>query len=174
MDAPRHFEAPIGPRVFWLTALPAAVLAAASVVLTGLILADAPTAPPAWALAGPLGALIAWAAVALGARVRGYRVRLGAIDVLRIGRTNTLPLAGLQSVVSNPEAMRRSWKTWGNDGVGAICGRFRNATLGPYRAFATDPARAVVLRWEDRTIVVTPDRPPAFVEAVRRAVPDHP
>ena len=35
-----------------------------------------------------------------------------------------------------------------------------------YEAYATDPRRSVVLRFADRVVVVTPDDPSAFVEAV--------
>ncbi|HNX04542.1 MAG TPA: helix-turn-helix domain-containing protein [Opitutales bacterium] len=44
---------------------------------------------------------------------------------------------------------------------------YRNALLGTYRAFVTDPAHMVVMRFGKQTIVVSPDDPDAFVEAVR-------
>jgi hypothetical protein len=44
---------------------------------------------------------------------------------------------------------------------------YRNALLGTYRAFVTDPAHMVVLRFGNKTIVVSPDDPAAFIEAVR-------
>jgi hypothetical protein len=42
--------------------------------------------------------------------------------------------------------------------------------LGRYRAYATDASKSVVLKFGDKNIVVTPDDPKAFVEALREAV----
>ena len=39
--------------------------------------------------------------------------------------------------------------------------------LGRYRAWVTDPRRAVVLEFPDRTIVVSPGRPHLFVDELR-------
>jgi hypothetical protein len=39
--------------------------------------------------------------------------------------------------------------------------------LGFYRVYATDPDRAVVLRYPKRTIVITPHDPQAFIIRVR-------
>jgi hypothetical protein len=77
-------------------------------------------------------------------------------------------LAGLQSVEAEPSAMRRSIRTFGNGGLFCIAGKFWNRRLGSYRAFATDPKRSVVLRFEDHSVVVTPDNPEAFVARVRK------
>ena len=52
-------------------------------------------------------------------------------------------------------------------GLFSIGGRnCRNRRLGRYDAYATDPARCVVLRFPDRIVVMTPDDPDAFVEAI--------
>jgi hypothetical protein len=52
-----------------------------------------------------------------------------------------------------------------------VTGLFRNRTLGMYRAFVTDPARAVVLKTAGRTIVISPSEPEAFLEELRALVP---
>jgi hypothetical protein len=54
----------------------------------------------------------------------------------------------------------------GNGGFFAFTGYFRNKELGAYRAFMTDRRLAVVLRFPDRVIVVSPDRPEDFVSAI--------
>jgi hypothetical protein len=68
--------------------------------------------------------------------------------------------------VADPEAMRRSLRLFGNGGMFGFTGWLRNRRLGVYRAFATDPARAVVLTLGQRKIVITPADPAAFVRAL--------
>ncbi|MEM0964156.1 MAG: PH domain-containing protein, partial [Bacteroidota bacterium] len=65
--------------------------------------------------------------------------------------------------------MRAAIRVFGAGGPFALLGRFRSAAVGPFRAYATDRQRAVVLRWRSRTVVVTPDEPEAFAEEVREA-----
>ena len=67
----------------------------------------------------------------------------------------------------SPDAMRRSLRTFGNGGVFGFTGWFYNSRLGRYRAWVTDPKRAVVLVFPDRTIVVSPGRPHLFVDELR-------
>ena len=76
-------------------------------------------------------------------------------------------LSALRSVRSDPGAMRRSWRLLGNGGIFAITGWFQNRTLGRYRAFVTDPKRAIALTFQDRVIVISPDQPEQFAAVVR-------
>ena len=73
----------------------------------------------------------------------------------------------LPSAEADPVALKGSIRLAGNGGLFAFCGWFRNSKLGVYRAFCTDLAHAVVLRFPDRTVVVTPDQPDKFVAAIR-------
>ena len=66
------------------------------------------------------------------------------------------------------KALRGARKLVGNDGLGAISGRFRSKHLGPFRAYVTDPDHAVVLRWPDRCLVISPDQHSCFVETLRK------
>jgi hypothetical protein len=102
--------------------------------------------------------------------VRGYTVRGRQLQVHRLGWSTTIDLSGLVSAEANPAAMARSLRLFGNGGLFGVTGWFRNRTLGRYRAFVTDPANAVVLRWPARVVVVTPDPPAAFVRAVQPAI----
>ena len=52
----------------------------------------------------------------------------------------------------------------------SVPGFFRNRTLGRYRAYATDPGRAVVLVLGGRTVVVTPGEPRIFLQLVAPGV----
>ena len=102
-------------------------------------------------------------AVAFAGRVRGYTLTEEAITVRR-GLWNTwLPLTGLRTVTGDVEAMSGSVRVFGNGGLFAITGRFWNRKLGWYRALATDPGRAVVLRYPERTIVITPHDPQQLI-----------
>ncbi|WP_323844727.1 PH domain-containing protein [Microbulbifer magnicolonia] len=102
--------------------------------------------------------------------IRGYGVEDCTLLILRPGWKTRIPLQDLAEVKVDPEAMRASIRLFGNGGLFGIIGLFRNERLGRYRAFATDSARAVVLRFPARTLVVTPDRPEQFAAAVHRAV----
>ena len=62
--------------------------------------------------------------------------------------------------------MARSFRTFGNGGLFAITGRYRNARLGAYHAYVTDSERTVVLRFPSLTLVVSPDNPEAFTRAL--------
>ena len=69
----------------------------------------------------------------------------------------------LISIEPDPNAMKGSIRTFGNGGFFSFSGRFRNSQLGSYRAFATDPKRAVVIKTEKRTFVITPQDPDDFI-----------
>lgn len=78
-----------------------------------------------------------------------------------------LSLSGLAGARVSPDAMRRSLRTFGNGGVFGFTGWFHNSRLGRYRAWVTDPKRAVVLEFGDRTVVVSPGRPHLFVDELK-------
>lgn len=95
--------------------------------------------------------------------VRGYTLTEEAITVHRgIGRT-VLSLAGLRSVKGDVDALRGSIRVFGNYGFFCITGRCWSRKLGWHRVFATDLSRAVVLRYSDRTVVITPHDPQQFI-----------
>jgi hypothetical protein len=100
-------------------------------------------------------------------RVRGYLLDEDSITVQRGGWNTRLPLIGLRSVTGDAEAMRGSIRVFGNGGLFAYTGEFWNRKLGRYRALATDPSRAIVLRYPKRTIVITPHDPQHFIMRAR-------
>jgi hypothetical protein len=118
----------------------------------------------------PLAARVAFAGIpllvlvlSLLCMVRGYVLTEDAIIVRRGGWNTRLPLAGLGSVRGDAEAMQRSIRMFGNDGFFSYTGGFWNRKLRRYRALATDPSRAVILRYPKRTIVITPHDPQQFI-----------
>jgi Bacterial PH domain len=103
---------------------------------------------------------------ALPFMVRGYVLTEEAIFVERLGWRTRLPLAGLQSAAGDVTAMHGAWRLFGNGGLFSFTGEFWSRRLGRFRALATDPDRAVVLRWPQRTIVITPHDPQHFIMRV--------
>ncbi len=101
--------------------------------------------------------------------VRGYAVEPGTLVIERLGWQTRIDLAGLVSAEANPDAMRWAFRTWGIGGPFAFVGHYRSRAVGAFTAYATDRDRAVVLRWPDRAVVVTPDDPETFVTAVEAA-----
>jgi len=102
--------------------------------------------------------------------IRGYTISGNTLYVHRLIWNSRIDLSGLVSVEINPEAMSYSIRTFGIGGLFSISGLFRNKTLGSYRAYATDPKRAVILKYKKRTIVVTPDRPDVFAARIESLV----
>lgn len=103
--------------------------------------------------------------------IRGYEVDSTAVHVQRLLWRTQIPLAGLERAWASPEAMAGSIRLFGNGGLFSFSGLFRNRRLGSYRAFATDPKRAVVLEFAARKVVLTPDSPTAFLDHLRRVAP---
>jgi hypothetical protein len=99
--------------------------------------------------------------------VRGYEVERGVLGVRRLLWTTRIPLAGFERAWHDPEAMRGSRRLFGNGGLFAIVGLFRNKALGTFRAFVTNPGQAVVIRLASRAVVVSPAEPRAFIAALQ-------
>lgn len=100
--------------------------------------------------------------------VRGYLLTDKEIDVQRLGWSTLLPLAGLVAVTGQPEGLRGSVRLFGNGGLFAMTGWYWNRRLGRFRAYVTDPARAVLLRYRDgRQVIVSPHDVQHFIVKVR-------
>lgn len=138
------------------------------VATAGLMLQGPAAGSAAGLLAGLLPLLILAAATLF--MVRGYVVADGELLVMRPLWRTRLPLAGLRAVEVQPDAMRASVRTWGNGGLFSYTGRYRNRALGPYQAWVNDMNRTVVLRFAERTLVVSPADPEAFAQEIRRQV----
>ncbi|MBI5388409.1 MAG: hypothetical protein HZA90_27405 [Verrucomicrobia bacterium] len=161
MTGPRNFDAPWSWQLWVATLFSVAVLAGVAVIF--FVAVPSPGVPRlALATTGLLGI-----AVASLFTIRGYEVGDHDLAVLRLGWRSRISLAGLKSVEFLPDATRKSVRLCGNGGMFAFCGWFSNGRLGRYRLFGTDPRRSVVLFFDKRRIVVTPDEPQAFVRKLR-------
>ena len=78
-----------------------------------------------------------------------------------------IALTDLVAAEVDSNAMAKSVRTFGNGGLFCFAGYFWNKKLGTYRAFATDLKRCVVLKFPNRTVVVTPDNPEEFVARIK-------
>lgn len=162
----RRFEAaPLTLKLKAISVFASAVLAAIMLTAPGFVLH--PGQAPAQAviavlLAGPPIII----ATALLFVVRGYELDGAVLGVRRLLWTTRVPIDGLQRAWHDPKAMQRSTRIFGNSGLFSVTGHFRNRTLGSYRAFVTDPARAVAIRLAARVIVVSPADPAALVAAL--------
>jgi hypothetical protein len=164
----RFAAAPFSGAVKLASAVSTAALAATSVILAR-VLPHGAAAP----LPDSLLALLALVPACLLAgailwTVRGYELQPGRLLVRRLLWDTRVDLGALESIARDAQAMRGSIRVMGNGGLFAISGRYRNAALGRYRAFVTDPAKAVVLRGRSSgVIVVSPADPEAFVASAR-------
>jgi Bacterial PH domain len=145
------------------------VMTSATIALAALVVAVAafvPVGPPLVTVALLVAVIVLFGAAFAG-RVRGYTLTEDAVTVRR-GLWNTrLPLAGLRSVTGDVAMMHNSICLGIVDGVFSFTGRYWRAKVGWYRALATDPDRAVVLRYPNRTIVITPHDPQHFIMRAR-------
>jgi hypothetical protein len=121
------------------------------------------------ALSWPVLAPVAIICVSGLFAIRSYSVAPDELLVHRLLWTTRLPLLGLESAAFEPDAMRRSIRTFGNGGLFSFSGFYRNRALGTYRAFVTDPCRTVVLHFPKGTVVVSPSTPEDFVQDVGTA-----
>ena len=167
MNSDAHFKAPWGTPLVIVTSLSLVLFCGAAVlgIVGGL------TDDPAMLLFVTLPSILLLALVAHGYYIRGFTVTPDALVVRRFARDISFPLSELQSVDVDPTAMRRTCPM-PNGGLfsfgGAGC---RNKKLGKYIAYATDFKRCVVLRFANRTVVVTPDSPERFVGTIKDAQP---
>lgn len=99
--------------------------------------------------------------------IRGYTLERDSILVHRLLWATRVSRIGLKSAVHDPSLLSGGIRLFGNGGFYSFSGLFRNKHLGTYRAFITDPARAVILRYaDDKVIVMTPSDPERFVSAI--------
>jgi hypothetical protein len=96
-------------------------------------------------------------------RVRGYYLEGDRLCIQRLGWQKVLPLTALESAVCDPLAMECSIRLFGNGGLFAFSGIFWHRKLGRYTAYATAPRLAVVLKFIHKTVVITPEKPDAFI-----------
>lgn len=89
-------------------------------------------------------------------------------DCLLLGG-KSYPLRGAVEIARDPGIMKWAMKLYGNGGLGAIRGKFWSKRVGTFQASLTDADYAVVLRWPDRVIAVSPADPEYFITCAKSA-----
>jgi transcriptional regulator with XRE-family HTH domain len=114
---------------------------------------------------------VAWGTVvfSLFFSVNGFSIRNGQVLVHRLGWATKFELSQLSAFEANPDALMGAIRLFGVGGLFCFIGYYRNEVIGRFSAYVTDPAKSVVLEFGARRIVVSPDDPAAFVEALRDA-----
>lgn len=159
MKSETHYGAPWCLAVTILTILSLVLLLGASAYGTWFFSRSAPAWLRLTVILGPLAIVLA----TLPFLVRGFVLAPGELRVERLGWQNRFPLSEVTSIEINPEALRGSIRLCGSGGLFGFFGWFRNKKLGIYRAYGTDPKLAVIIKLNQRTIVVTPENPERFV-----------
>jgi len=164
MDAPNSFRAPWSPLLTAITLLSTLPLAGVAVLFSFAL--------PRQALGGVLFVLLmailfSVPLVAALFIIRGYELEATELLIHRLLWSTQISLLELREAWADPTAMKRSLRLFGNGGLFSITGFFWNRRLGRYRAFATAPSNAVVLKLADRTVVVTPERPDDFLAILK-------
>ena len=144
-----------------------AVLIVVSAVITGVCLVAGFAVGRA--LPGVGVAVLAMPVVAALFSVRGYTLNPGMLLVKRLLWNTEVPLRGLRSADADPTLLAGSWRTFGNGGFFSFSGWFYSKTLGKYRAFVTNHDDTVVLRFSDRTVVISPSPADEFATQVMTA-----
>ena len=114
----------------------------------------------------PLIPVVAWALSPCGVELEGGELRI----LRRAWRAASYPLAQVEQVRRLPPRwMLGTWKTMGNGGLFGYYGWFYRQ--GPVRMFASRGDRLVELVVGGGRIVVSPDDPERFVEALLATAP---
>lgn len=161
MSSNAHFSAPWSASLKLLTSV-------SVVVLFGISLIGIFTGPEGnlyWIL-GMVVLPLLLLPVSAGFAILGYELDGQQLIVRRPGWRVRFDLTDLRAAEADPGAMLGSIRVFGNGGLFCFAGRFRNRQLGSYRALATDPKLAVVLRIGEKTVVISPDDPQRLVKAL--------
>lgn len=100
--------------------------------------------------------------------IRGYTLRDNQLLIQRIGRVTQIDLTGVQEIYVKDDMSLFQWRVMGSGGFFGYFGWFYNKELGRYLAYITDYKHAVAMKFNDKTIVVSPHDPHDFVDKVNR------
>jgi hypothetical protein len=163
-------SAPMGKRVLFPTVFTFSILGAVLAfnvlfVLRGL--RREPFTDRITVALAPLVGLSVVVPIFLFERAKVARFRIEE-NCLVLGRKR-FPLEGVVEVQRDPEVMRWAIKQFANGGLGSLRGSFRSKRLGKFYAFMTGTENAVILRWPDKVVAVSPADPEFFIYSVRSA-----
>jgi hypothetical protein len=164
------------PAAPWPVSLKAiSILGTVALLATGFAAYRAVPTPSGFTHQFGIGVALVPVAILLGAiffMVSGYAIEGNDLFVERLFTSTRLSLAGLDRAWIEPAVCKGSLRIYGNGGLFSFSGLFYSKRLGRYRLFATDFSHAVVLIFPDRTVVITPVTPHAFIEFLRHRFPN--
>jgi len=99
--------------------------------------------------------------------IRGYSLSQDGIVIKRFAWDVQLPLATLESVDGKADMLDQSYRLAANRGLFVYSGWFWSSEFKLFRAYVSDPSRAVVLKYPNRTIVISPHDPQQFIMRAR-------
>jgi hypothetical protein len=157
----RTYAAPWGWPLIVISVLSTLVFLAGTVIVSAAPLHGGQYVIAACLLATLFGSLLF--------TIRGYSLESGRLFIHRLLWRTEISLQGLKEVVADASAMRGSIRSFGNGGLFSISGYFWSKSQGSFRAWVTDMHRTVILRFEGRTLVLSPAEPERFAEDLRKA-----
>jgi len=164
MNSVKHYRAPWGMTLRVISCLLVALAVALPMSVQSL-----PVSRSVWSLKLGVWSFPVVLLATLPFMIRGYAITPDAILIRRLFWTTHLKRAGLRSAEVVPRVMATGIRTCGNGGGFSFTGWYWSKTLGSYRAFVTDLNHTVVLRFDKRTVVVSPGDPDDFVAELSRA-----
>jgi hypothetical protein len=89
-------------------------------------------------------------------------------NVLVLGKKK-FSLEGATEVSRDSDLLKAARRCVGNGGLGAITGSFKSKKLGKFEVFMSGTENAVVVRWPDRAVAVSPADPEFFILSAQKA-----
>jgi hypothetical protein len=163
MLSPHRYSAPWGKLLLFFTTLGTIVLLGALWVLM--------VEPQEIPMKGIMPVFLIFVMVSCTVcMVRGYRIEGDTLIVERLGWEKKLSLLGLKNTYADNALLIGSIRV-GNGGLFVFAGWFWTKRLGWFRVLGNDIlGRSVLLEFEGRKWVVTPDEPNKFVEEVSQFI----
>lgn len=99
--------------------------------------------------------------------VRGYDVGDGQLVIHRPAWDTFIDLGDLNEARTAPKLVWSSFSLWSTRGLFGFIGYGYASEIGSYRAYITDPSKAVMLRFSSgKVVVVSPESPTEFIASV--------
>lgn len=167
----QEFEsAPMGKRVLYPTIMAFGVISVGFLFNIGLASLGLANKPPMDRVIVALTPLLGFAIILpifLFERSKVARFRID--DNCLVLGLKRFPLEGATSVERDPEVMCWAIKIIANGGLGSLRGSFRSKRMGKFYAFLTGTENAVVIKWPDKTVAVSPMDTEFFILSAKSA-----
>lgn len=141
-------------------------------ILVGLVvlaIAMGPAGNTAWVAALLIPTILALAAASYFT-IRRYEITPHALLVKRLGWTTRVDLQDLESVQADPLALSEARRAFGEGRLSLFFNTYDNPRLGRLETYGRQKSQAVVLRFPERTVVVTPSDPERMVGALDQLI----